>query len=132
MGSLSLPPRWNPDMERRSRNPYTFDMWQRNLSVWALATNLRPNQQAAAIAMRLEGEAREAIRDIAPAELRTGGFRNGNQMDPLSLIIYTLKVRFAPLEEETAMRAVTELLSFGRNPGETTDALLHELARKAA
>ena len=113
-------------MERRSHNPYTFETWSRDIMLWSLFTTLRPHQQAAAVVHALAGTAREVVRDLGPVELTQGG-TVGNppqHLDPLSYLIHFLTVRFAPLQEETTLRAITDLQQFCRRPGEGTDALI--------
>ena len=123
-GTLRDPPSWSPEMESRSRNPYTFENYTRDLMMWSLATNLRPHQQAAAVVLRLGGTARDVVRELTPIELTQGGIVNGVQLDPLAYLMHGLQTRYAPLSEETALRAVSELTAFTRRGSETTDALL--------
>ena len=115
-------------MERRAVNPYMFETWSRDVMMWTLCTSTRQNQQATAIAMRLGGAARECARELTPAELTHGGLvgtpPNQQHVDPVTYLISHLTLRFAPLAEETMIRAVSDLETFSRRPGETTDSLL--------
>ena len=124
-GSTRDPPAWGPDMERRS-HPYMFETWARDVMMWTLCTNARLEQQAAAIAMRLDGIAREVARTIEPHVLVSGGMIGTppQQVDAVTYLMQKLRERFAPMAEETLIRAVMELETFHRNAGETTDALL--------
>eukprot|EP00971_Amphidinium_carterae_P213893 4245074-Amphidinium_carterae.1 len=63
-----------------------------------------------------------------------GGLVEGSWVDPVTYLISGLTRRFAPLEEETRLRVVNELLGFQRRQGETIDALLtrFELTRLRA
>ena len=125
-GSLRDPPRWDPSMERRQSNPYTFDTWSRDVMMWSLCTSVRQGQQAAAVAMRLSGAARDVVRELQPAQLTQGDFIGTppRHVDALTFLMHHLSVRFAPLAEETALRAVSDLTTFARRPGEQTDAFL--------
>ena len=61
---------------------------------------------------------------MTPAEVFNGGDIKGVHVDPVTLLIHGLALRFAPLDEEGRLRAANELLSFVRRPGETIDALV--------
>ena len=67
-------------------------------------------------------------RELTPAQLATCDtidFGAGpQQVNGLTLLLHMLNARFAPLAEETNLRAVTDLLGFGRRANERTDELL--------
>ena len=99
-----------------------------------LLTDLQPQQQAAAIVMRLQGGAREFARMITPQELMNGGLHNGVMVDPVTYVIAGLHARFSPLEEESRLSAMTEMMAFTRKPGESINAVLsrYEVVRQRA
>ena len=113
------PPYWHPD-----DHSYSFRAWVTDLQIWLPLTELRPSQQGAAIITRLGGTAREFARTITPYEMSQGGVINGVQLDPLTYIVERLRERFAPLDTETRMNAMTELIAFQRRPNETIDSLI--------
>ena len=119
-GNLRTPPAWNPSME----STYPFRDYSRDLMLWSLATDLQPHQQASAAVLRLSGQARDVAREMTPDELVNGGDVNGVHLDPLAFLIRGLQVRFAPLGEETALRSITELMSFNRLASERIDELV--------
>ena len=100
--------------------------------MWVLLTDLQPQQQAAAIVMRLQGGAREFARMITPQELMNGGLHNGVMVDPVTYVIAGLHARFSPLEEESRLSAMTEMMAFTRKPGESINAVLsrYEVVRQ--
>jgi hypothetical protein len=89
-----------------------------------MMSDMQPHQQCAAIIQRLGGEARELARLMTPQELMNGGQLNGNAVDPVTLLFHALQTRFGPLEEETRMTAVNNLLNFHRRGNERINELL--------
>ena len=53
-----------------------------------------------------------------------GGAVNGVQVDALCFLMHTLTERYAPLGEETRLRAMQGIFQFDRKQGETIDDLL--------
>ncbi|CAE7719417.1 NPF8.5 [Symbiodinium sp. CCMP2592] len=111
-----------------------FRTWMQDLMLWTICTDMEPHQQCAAIISQLGGSARELARTITPQEVYHGGVINGRQLDPVSYLLHGLSTRFAPLDEETRLRAAQDLLAFGRRHGETVDALVSrfEITRQRA
>ena len=128
--STRQPPRWDPSMEQS----LPFRTWVQDLMLWTICTDLEPHQQCAAIISQLGGAARELARNITPQEVYNGGVINGVRLDPVSFLLHGLQVRFAPLDEETRLRATQDMLAFTRRAGETIDALISrfELTRARA
>ena len=81
-------------------------------------------QQCAAIILQLGGAARELARSLTPNEVFNGGIVNGVLVDPVTYLLHGLQQRFAPLDEESRLRATQDLLSFQRRHNETVDTLL--------
>ena len=126
---MRLPPVYDPSDQHQS-----FRTWSQDLMLWTISTDLQPHQQAAMIIAQLRGPARELARSITPQELYNGGMFNGIQLDPVSYLLQGLSHRFAPLDDESRLRAAQELLSFSRRPHESIDALItrFELVRSRA
>ena len=63
-----------------------------------------------------------------------GGQANGVAVDALTFLVRTLAERYAPLGEETRLRAMTDLFNFDRRHGESVDDLLtrFDVTRKFA
>ena len=59
-----IPPAWSPEHE----NSYSFRAYLTDISIWVMLTDLQPNQQCAAIVMRLGGAAREMAIMISPGD----------------------------------------------------------------
>ena len=125
-----IPPAWDPANE----HGYSYRAYMTDLSIWTLLTDLQPHQQAAAIIMRLQGTAREFARMIQPQEIMHGGIQNGVHVDPVTYILAGLHARFSPLEEESRLSAMTEMMAFARKPGESINAVLsrYEIVRQRA
>ena len=83
-----------------------------------------PFQQTAAIILNLGGAARELARNMDFAKITQGGMFNGQHMDGVTFLLANLAQNFAPLGEEQRLQAVSELMNFHRNPGESIDTLL--------
>ena len=125
-----IPPAWSPDNDRN----YSFRSYMTDISLWVMLTDLAPHQQAAAIIMRLGGQAREFARCMSPQEIIAGGWRGGVLYDPVTYLLGALQLRFANLEEETRLQSMTEMLAFARRQGEDINALLtrYEVVRQRA
>jgi len=124
-----IPPQYNPDDPNQ-----TFRAWVTDLMQWVMLTDLAPHQQAAAIAARLEGTARDMGRTLTPAEMMNGGIIDGRQLDPVTYIVAGLHRNFAQLDEESRLGAMTELLAFRRHHNENISSMLarYELVRNRA
>ena len=98
---------------------YSFHVLAQDLQLWLMLTELQPAQQAAAIVVRLGGVARELVRV------------NGAQVDPITYIVTGLQQRFAMLDDEPLLAAMTQLLACFRRQGEIIKSRLrtfcHEL-----
>ena len=125
-----LPPAWAPEMETQ----YSFRAWTTDLVLWVLLTDLTPAQQAAAISMRLGGEARNCVRAMSYNEIVNGGVVNGVQLDPVSYIIAGLDLRFAQMADESRLAAMSEFMAFAKYPHENINSLLtrYEVVRNRA
>ncbi len=115
-----IPPAWTPENEIS----YSFRAYMTDMSLWILLTDLQPHQHCAAIIMRLGGAAREMARMMTPQEMTLGGVRNDIAVDPVTLLLSGLHLRFAALEEESRLTSMTEMLSFSRRPNENISARL--------
>jgi hypothetical protein len=118
--SLRIPPRYDPANEHN----YSFRIYSNDTLHWCMMSDMQPHQQCASIIQRLGGEARELARLMTPQELMNGGQLNGNAVDPVTLLFHALQTRFGPLEEETRMTAVNNLLKFTRRGNERINELL--------
>jgi len=107
---LRQAPYWNPD----DPNGITFRAWVTDLMQWTMMTDLAPHAQAASVASRLGGTARELVRTLDPDEYFNGGMINGVFHDPVTYIVTGLHQHYAPLEEETRLAAMTEFMAFSR------------------
>ena len=63
-----------------------------------------------------------------------GGIINGQQLAPVSHLITGLHTRFALLDEESRLSAMTDMLAFSRRPRDGQNALLsrYEVVRQRA
>ena len=67
--NYKIPPAWSPENDRT----YSFRAYMTDISLWVMLTDLAPHQQAAAIIMRLGGQACEFARCMSPQEIIGGG-----------------------------------------------------------
>eukprot|EP00971_Amphidinium_carterae_P191460 3798994-Amphidinium_carterae.3 len=124
---LRDPPFWQPGDEER----HPFRHYLQDVSLWLLHSELDPVQQCAAIISQL---GRLLARELSPQEIMYGGLVQGVHLDPVSYLLNALQQRFAPLSEETRLRATSSLLQFQRQNNESVDSLLSrfELVRMRA
>jgi len=120
-----LPPGWGPEDEER----YPFRQWCTEIRLWSCLTDLKPEQQAAAIILRLTGAARESTRLITEHEIRYGGIIRGRQYDPVGYILAGLSARYAKLGDETRLAAMVQFQCFQRLPGERINSFLDRFER---
>ena len=125
-----IPPAWSPENEQH----YSFRAWCQDLQLWLMLTDLQPAQQVVAIVMRLGGSARELVRSITPDEIMNGGVVNGIPVDPVTYVVHGLQQRFALLDDEHRLAAMTQLLACSRRHGETINGTLarYEIVRQRA
>ena len=95
-GNARFPPRWELGSSTLLR------AWTQDLMLWTISSDAELHQQCALVISQLGGAAREVARFI-------------------STVLHGLSVRFGPLGDEVRLRAVQNLLNFGRRPGEGTD-----------
>ena len=120
--TLKCPPTWC--VERA--HVYTLRSWISDLILWSTATEIPANRQAAIAALQVTGSARELVRELPPEVLRDGHVdpQTGQQLTGLMVLVQHLARRYAPMEQETSTKAISELLNFCRMQGETIDELL--------
>jgi hypothetical protein len=118
--SYLVPPRRGPEYEYR----YSFRAYLKDLQFWCLLTDLRPEQQGAAILIRLDGAARETARALTIEEIVNGDVVNRHQYDPVSFLIVSLCQRFGQFDEETRLVAMTEFMVSQGHAGEDINSVL--------
>ena len=118
--TLRVPPRWGPEME----STYSFRNYAQDTLLWCITSSLQPEQQCSAIIQRLSGAARELARQMTPAEMMYGGMIDGNPVDPVTLLFHGMQERFAPLQDETRLAALTSFMTFSRRGSERINELL--------
>ena len=116
----NTPPSYNSDHE----DQYSFEDYCHDIQLWTLMTDLQPYQQCAAILQRLKGSAKILGRHMQTHELLHGGIVNGVQVDSVTLLIHALQQRYAPMQEESRLVALTNIMTFGRRHGERINDLL--------
>ena len=133
--SHKLPPSWGPDQEAR----YPFRTWARDLALWDAANDIEDVRKGPMVALRLTGAARELIRDLPFDSLVNGvqvigGDGAPRQLTGLQVLLQAIERRFAPNQQELAVRALSEYMGISRASGETVDEFLSrwEIARSRA
>ena len=121
LANSRIPPTWC--IERDKVYPLRF--YRTDLEVWAASTDLEVARQGPAASMRITGAARAIVREIPVATLQNGAMVNINgnpvQLSGLGMLLRILERRYGATEEETQIHAISELMQFSRQPGETTD-----------
>ena len=96
-----------------------------DLLAWSiLNTDMDPPQQTATIIFNLGGAARDLARIMDFAQITQGGMVDGQHADGVIFLLANFAQNFSPLGEEQRLAAVSELMNFHRNPGESIDTLL--------
>ena len=122
MGSLKVPPAWSPDQTRSC--PFRFRLQDVTTGAAAAAREVLPEQQGSAVALRLGGAARSLAREIPDVQLRDGAIVDpgdgggARQLTGLQLLLLALSQSFAPLGDESELRATKDLLGIFRKTGE--------------
>ena len=125
-GNLTQPPKWSPEMEDR----YPFRLWVQDVQMWSLSTNVEPHRHGPLVVMNLGGSAKAMARELDVRVLIEGQIMDmgdGNGAQPatgLSVLINMLKNKFAPLHEEMAIRAMSDMMAFTRLPHERIDEMI--------
>jgi hypothetical protein len=121
-----VPPEWNPSWSRQ----YPFKTWLQDIMMWSASSTLDITQQGPAVVLRLSGGAREMTRTI-DVQVAAGGqavdLNDGNgpvHLSGLAVILRGLSKNFSPLDYETSVVAISDLLAYSKLQGETVDAAL--------
>ena len=132
--SLKHPPRWSVETEK----DYPFTKWESDVRLWIAVATLDDNQIGPAIALRLTGAAREVVRE-SPTQPIIEGINELQEgvlvhVSGWEVLLNALRRRFAPLEQEQEISAITELFQFRRRSNETIDEVVSrfELTRYKA
>jgi hypothetical protein len=120
-----IPPGWAPERERS----YSYRSWIVDLRLWQASTDVDEARQAPMVAMRLQGAAKDMVRELDPTVLANGRlvrdqFGNDVQQTGLDYLLELLTARFAPLEQEIQLSAIHDLFTFRRTPGDATDSVI--------
>ena len=121
-----VPPGYAPANEAS----YSFKDWVQDVNLWSLSTDILEAAKAPLLVLQLGGLARELAREIPTDTLQAGAIQDQNDgqgaihRTGLSVLIYGLSRRFAPLTVEQTIRSMTALVAFKRRPGEPIDQAL--------
>ena len=105
---------WDPAMQAR----FPFREWAREVMLWSILVDMTPARKAAWVALNLRGQAQRLAKSIPPTAMINGGVINGTQVDALTFLMHSLNERYAPLGEESRLKAMTEIFCFHRLPQE--------------
>jgi len=118
-----VPPTWCVERDR----VYPLRKYIQDLELWALATDVVEARRGPVVVLRLTGSARELLRDM-PADMVSNGADVFDQFGNLMLhrtgvecVVRALTERFGALDQEVQIFNVSELMTFQRQAGETTD-----------
>jgi hypothetical protein len=131
--SSKVPPSWDPSWDKQ----YPFHVYQQDVLLWANGIcELDDHQRGPAVAMRLQGVAREVVRELNLQVLMHGHMIPDPNVPPnvaqgiqipqvfqsgLEYLFVILRTRFGMLPQETAIQGISDFLMFSRHHGENTD-----------
>ena len=132
-----VPPAWSPEGDRQ----YSFQQYTQDVLLWAAATDIEAPRIGPTVAMRLQGSAKIVVRELDPAILANGALipdPNGVmvpdglggfipqmvQVTGLQFLMRQLRRRYAPLDQEVQIQAISDLFNFRRHSSESTDELI--------
>ncbi|CAK0897272.1 unnamed protein product [Prorocentrum cordatum] len=120
LSTSKVPPFWAPYLEQRG---YPFCLWVQDVMLWCAATELQPPQRGPAIVQRLGGTARDLCRELPVENIALGRFDgHGNQIeDGVQMLTAGLRRRFGPLDVQTSISTIVELITFRRQERESVD-----------
>ncbi len=122
MASGKIPPMWSPERDKS----YPFRLYVQDLRIWERSTDVPQERRGPCAALRLGGVAKQLARELDPDILSLGRAHvdaagNPIQQTGLDCLIIALTRRFAALDQELEVHAVSEYLTFQRHAGETMD-----------
>ena len=124
MANGRVPPSWGPEHERT----YCFRYYEIDANLWNLASDMDEPRKGPALALRLTGGAKMIIRELDPNILVNGQMivEDGQQvrLTGVQALLRILRRRYAPLDQEAQLHAVSEFFSFSRQPHEDTDQVV--------
>ena len=131
-----VPPAWSSENDAH----YSFRVWLQDLTLWASATDVPEVRQASTVGLRLTGVAKTVVREMQADTLTNGVWQadaNGVQVQVrtgLQQLVRELSRRFAPLEQEAQLQAVSDFMLFKRSGSEPVDDVVtrFEIARYRA
>ena len=80
--------------------------------MWSILVEMPASREAAWVSLNLQGQAQRLAMSIPPQALVTGGLINGVQVDALTFLMHSLSERYAPLGEESRLKAMTDIFNF--------------------
>ncbi|CAK0801133.1 unnamed protein product, partial [Prorocentrum cordatum] len=115
-----VPPFWAPYLEQRG---YPFRLWVQDVMLWCAATELQQHQRGPAIVQRLGGTARDLCREVPVEAIAHGRFDQlGNLVENgVQMLITGLRRRFGPLDVQSSISTIVELLTIRRQEWESVD-----------
>ena len=124
MANGRVPPSWGPEHERT----YCFRYYEIDAHLWNLASDMDDARKGPALALRLTGAAKMIIRELDPNILVVGQVivEEGQQirLTGVQALLRILRRRYAPLDQEAQLHAVSEFFSFTRQQHEDTDQVV--------
>ena len=127
IASGKIPPAWGPERER----DYAFRFYESDTMLWTLATDLPVAQHGPSLALRLTGAARDLVREVDANTLVNGQViadpnvpGGQRQITGVEALLRILRRRFAPLDQENQLFALSEFFNFAKMAHEDTDQLV--------
>jgi len=115
-----IPPGWCVENDRK----YPLRYYRRDLEIWNASTDLIEERRGPAASMRITGVARDMVREIPIGMLTQGHVYPEGNFDGLGVLLRALERRYGALDQEVQVHSISELMSFSRIAGESTDSTI--------
>jgi hypothetical protein len=121
-----IAPSWGPEKD----SEYSFRSYRADVLMWQASTDIEVIRQGPSLVLRLTGGARELMREYDVNLIINGETyydANGavaSYTSGVDYVIRCLQNRYAPLEQEIQIGAISDLFTFTRETNETVDHLL--------
>ena len=127
LGTAKVPPPWNPAWQSR----YPYKKWVRDITLWAMATDIPSTQVAANVVLRLGGTAREMCEELDEQQLMHGTWIQdqytgtwNQRYSGLALLLNGLSAQFGSLDGEASIKSIAECIHFRAGPNEDVDSVV--------
>jgi hypothetical protein len=118
-----IPPSWDPGWE----SEYPYHIYAQDVELWAVGVcELQIAQIGPAVALRLQGAAREIVRELNTNILMNGrqvidANQQAHQQSGLEYLLDILRSKFGILPQEYSIKCISDFLNIKKHNSENTD-----------